>query len=59
MHICEQIEESFDFKVVQEETIKGITTFTVYADKEMKLANYGFDFNDAYEEWKNDHEPSK
>jgi hypothetical protein len=25
----------------------------------MKLANYGFDFNDAYEEWKNDHEPSK
>lgn len=59
LHICEQIEESFDFKVVQEETIKGITTFTVYADKEMKLANYGFDFNDAYEEWKNDHEPSK
>jgi thiamine biosynthesis protein ThiI len=59
LQICEQIESNFDFKVVQEETINGITTFTVHANKEMKLANYGFDFKDAYEVWRNDHEPSK
>jgi len=59
LNVCENIEKGFRYQVIQEEAIHRITTFTVHADKEIKLANYGFDFEEGFKEWKHDYESSK
>lgn len=59
LHICELYEENFDYNRYVEEAIDSITTVIVDANVDMKLSHYGFDFKDAYEEWKNDIKQTK
>ena len=55
-HICEEYEQNYDFAPLINEALSSISTIVVDANKDIKLANYGFDFVSAYEEWKNDNE---
>lgn len=55
-YICEEYEQNYDFAPLINEALSSISTIVVDANKDIKLANYGFDFVSAYEEWKNDNE---
>ena len=52
--ICQHVESNFNYETLIEEAVNNITTITVLEHQEIKLANYGFDFKDAYEGWKDD-----
>lgn len=52
--LCQQYEASFDYYSYVLEAVESATTLVINANEELRLANYGFDFKDAYKEWKND-----
>ena len=52
--LCQQYEASFDYDSYVLEAVESATTLVINANEELRLANYGFDFKDAYKEWKND-----
>ena len=52
--LCQQYEASFDYHSYVLEAVESATTLVINANEELRLANYGFDFKDAYKEWKND-----
>ncbi len=56
---CERVEAKFDYEPLIETAINSITTIKVYHNQEIRLANYGFEFKDAYEGWKHDNQSSK
>ena len=50
--LCQQYEASFDYDSYVLEAVESATTLVINANEELRLANYGFDFKDAYKEWK-------
>lgn len=54
--LCQQYEASFDYYSYVLEAVESATSLVINANEDLRLANYGFDFKDAYKEWKNDNE---